>query len=147
MKTFIDQYHNSLQQLKNELALFKDEKLLWNTLPGVSNSSGNLTLHLIGNLNHFIGANMNNSGFIRNRENEFSQKNASRKALVDEIDKLTLLIPETLLKKNESWKNEKFPLEFMNETRSNEYILVQMLTHLNYHLGQINYLRRILEVA
>lgn len=63
-----------LQKLATEVSAFKYEENLWKTDIDIKNSAGNLSLHVCGNLQHFIGAVLGNSGYIRNRDAEFSQK-------------------------------------------------------------------------
>lgn len=145
MKNHIEQYQLALISFKKEVESFSNEIDIWKTLPGISNSCANLSLHLIGNLNHFIGAQMGNTGYVRQREKEFSEQTCLCKDLIFEIDQLIKLIPEILNSKNQQWLSSNFPTEFIGQIRTNEFMLVYLLGHLNYHLGQINYLRRILE--
>lgn len=145
IKNFIVFYTRGLEALESEFALFKNEENMWKTKEGITNSCGNLILHLIGNLNHFIGAEMGDTGYIRKREEEFSSKNISRSDLLKELKTLQKLIPEILVKKSEAWLESDFKTEFQGAVQTNEFMLTQMLVHLNYHAGQINYLRRIIE--
>ncbi len=71
----IEIFERDLLKLKEEISLYKDENNLWVTEKQISNAAGNLTLHLIGNLNHFIGATLGHTGYVREREKEFSTKN------------------------------------------------------------------------
>ena len=75
-----------LQKLREEIEAYQDEALIWQATPGITNSGGNLCLHLIGNLNTYIGKNLGNSGYIRDRDAEFSLKNISRERLLNDID-------------------------------------------------------------
>jgi len=86
-----------LEKLKTEISSFKDEKNLWKISGEIKNSAGNLCLHLCGNLQHFIGSVLGNSGYIRNRDAEFSRKDIPLKELVDEIE-LTMKVVEKTLK-------------------------------------------------
>jgi ethanolamine utilization protein EutA (predicted chaperonin) len=102
-------------------------------------------LHLIGNLNHFIGAQLGNSGYIRQRELEFSLKNVPVAKLKEEIEITKELVKYALLKlKNDDLINE-YPLNVFGAPMSTQYFLVHLTTHLAYHLGQINYHRRLLD--
>ena len=67
--------------------LYKNEEDVWKIKEGISNSAGNLTLHLLGNLNHFIGATLGNTGYVRERDKEFSLKNIPRIQLVEDLKK------------------------------------------------------------
>lgn len=134
-----------LNKLKEEIALYKDERALWIVKGGISNSAGNLCLHLVGNLNHFIGATLGNSGYRRERDLEFSSKNILRSEMIASIDKTIQVVEETLHKLPDEDLDKNFPLEKHGEIVQTNFMLLHLLTHLSYHLGQINYHRRLLE--
>src|SRR4030095_2417980 len=102
---------------------------------------GNLVLHIIGGLNYLIGTKLSNTGYIRNRDQEFIQKGIPRKELVAQLEKLIPLIKETLNALPGESIEDEYPILFDDAKRSKSYVLVQLLAHLNYHLGQLNYLR------
>jgi len=79
-------YSRELVKLKQELELYKSEENIWRIEGGILNSAGNLCLHLIGNLNTYIGAELGNSGYVRNRPEECSLKNIPRQELVNKIE-------------------------------------------------------------
>ncbi|MEI7803202.1 MAG: DUF1572 family protein [Bacteroidota bacterium] len=134
-----------LQKLAAEVSAFKNQENLWKVEGSILNSSGNLVLHLCGNLQHFIGAVLGNSGYIRNRDAEFAQKNISREMLLKEIEVTVTAVKNgmSLLTDEELYK--EYPLEKWNQHSSKAFLLIHLTAHLNYHLGQINYLRRVLE--
>jgi len=103
-----------------------------------------LALHLAGNLQHFIGAILGGSGYKRNRPQEFEARNVSKVNLISELQKAKSSVKETLSNLNPEVSSKNFPEPFIGETVSNYFILVHMASHLNYHLGQINYHRRLL---
>jgi uncharacterized protein DUF1572 len=138
-------YERDLRRLSEEVKLFKKEEDLWKTMGTVKNSSGNLVLHLIGGLNHYFGAILAQTGYVRNRPLEFSQKDVPRELLVAQLEELTVLIRKTLNDLPAEKMDTEFPIMFDDAKNSHTYVLTQLLVHLNYHLGQVNYLRRILE--
>jgi hypothetical protein len=138
-------YERDLRSVIQELQLFKDEKNLWKTTGTIRNSSGNLALHLIGGLNYLIGTQLAHTGYKRNRDMEFIQKDVPREELVKQLEAVIQLITQTLKGFDSSRMEADYPIPFDDDTRSNSYVLVQLLAHINYHLGQINYLRRTLE--
>jgi len=138
-------FQRDLENLKTEISSYKDEKNLWKISGTIKNSAGNLCLHLCGNLQHFIGAVLGNSGYVRNREAEFSRKNVPLKELVKEIELTTTVIVKTLKNLKEVQLGEKFPINVFGYEMTTEYFLIHLITHLNYHLGQINYHHRLLE--
>lgn len=140
-----DFYERDLRRLKEELNLFQNEENLWKTQGSVKNSAGNLALHLIGGLNYLIGTNLAHTGYVRNRDQEFSKKGVPRKELIAGLEALIQIITSTLNAFTPGQMESEYPMMFDGAKNSNAYVLVQLLAHLNYHLGQVNYLRRVLE--
>jgi uncharacterized damage-inducible protein DinB len=138
-------FERDLQKLKEEINFYKNEGDLWRIKDGISNSGGNLCLHLIGNLNHFIGATLGNSGYVRNRNAEFSSKNVPKAVLVEEVEKTTISVKNVLDKLSAEDYEKNFPLLKHDKVVTTEHMLLHLLTHLNYHLGQVNYHRRLIE--
>lgn len=143
-ETLIELFERDLQKLIAEINLYKEEDDLWIVKEGISNSAGNLCLHLIGNLNHFIGATLGNSGYVRHRDAEFSLKNIPRQDLNLNINNCILIVKSTLNSLPETDMQKEFPLEMFGRKLTNTQMLVHLYGHLNYHLGQINYHRRLL---
>ena len=137
-------YARDLRQLIEEVNLFPTEGDLWRTTGSVSNSAGNLVLHLTGGMNHHIGANIALNGYVRDRDLEFSQKDVPRAELIAGLEKLTTLINQTLNALTPEQLAGENPAFFDRPGTSLHYVLVQLLAHLNYHRGQVNYLRRAL---
>ena len=135
-------YERDIRKLVEEVNMFGNEADLWWTRGTVKNSAGNLVLHIIGGLNHLIGATLAQSGYIRDRDSEFTSKNVERKALVAGLEELIPMINHTLIQVD---PDDDYPIFFDDAKRSNSYVLTQLLLHLNYHLGQVNYLRRMFE--
>jgi hypothetical protein len=144
-KALTELFERDLQKLKAEINLYKDEDNLWLIKEGISNSAGNLSLHLLGNLNHFIGATLGNTGYVRHREDEFSLKNIPRQDIVMNIENCILIVKGTLLKLTDDDLEKEFPLEKHGTIVSTKEMLLHLFGHLSYHLGQINYHRRLLD--
>ncbi|MFZ5553218.1 MAG: DinB family protein [Bacteroidota bacterium] len=141
---FTEIFHRDIQKWKEEILAFKNEEDLWKVKGGFINSAGNLTLHIIGNLNHFIGAQLGNTGYIREREKEFSDKNVLRDEMLKNLESASALVTKVLSGLNENDLEKIFPLNTFGENRSTHFVLLQLVAHLNYHLGQVNALRRLL---
>ncbi len=137
-------FERGLNKLAEELSLYKEENDIWKTKDGISNSAGNLALHLVGNLNHFIGKTLGGTDYIRDREKEFSLKNIPRQKLITDIQQVSEVIRNTLPKLSEEDLKKDFPLKINEETFSTENMLLHLIGHLNYHLGQVNYHRRMI---
>ncbi len=144
-ETLSQLFERDLNRLLNEVTLYSDESNLWVIREGISNSAGNLCLHLLGNLNHFIGATLGHTGYVRHREDEFSLKNIPRQDLLLNINNCILIVKETLQKMKEEDMEKEFPVEVFGKKDSTEYMLVHLATHLGYHLGQVNYHRRLID--
>ena len=137
-------FEKDINKLIEEINLFKSDEDTWKVKEGVTNSAGNLTLHLIGNLNHFIGATLGNSGYVRERDNEFSEKNIPRVQLTEALKNTLEVIKKTLDALSEQDLKKDFPVPINQKILSTEYMIMHLINHFNYHLGQVNYLRRML---
>ncbi|MHA7843114.1 MAG: DinB family protein [Winogradskyella sp.] len=144
--TLIKLFDRDLEKLKQEIEAYKAEEDLWIVTNEISNSAGNLCLHLIGNLNHFIGAILGNTGYIRQRDLEFSQTNIPKSKMIGDIDNALVMVKDVLGKLTVHNLQEQYELKVFGEAMSTEFFLTHLLTHLAYHLGQINYHRRLLSV-
>lgn len=142
---FIIWYKRDLNKLIDEINSFRMEENIWKINGSVKNTAGNLALHLTGGLNFLIGTTLGNTGYIRDRDKEFSIKGIDRDTIVSGIQDLIIMIEETISSLNDEQLKQPFPIFFDKENASIGYVLTQLLLHLNYHLGQINYLRRSLE--
>lgn len=138
-------FNRDLDKLKTEIDLFKDETKIWYVEKGIANSAGNLCLHLIGNLNTYIGAELGKTGYIRHRELEFSLKDIPKIKLIKQIEETMIVVDKTLDSLTEMQLKDEFPSLVFKEKTSIGYMLVHLATHLGYHLGQINYHRRLLD--
>jgi uncharacterized damage-inducible protein DinB len=144
-ETLPDFFIRDLLKLKDELQQYKSETQLWVVDKQVSNSAGNLCLHLIGNLNHFIGSCLGNTDYVRTRDVEFSSKNIPLQQLLSDIDATAAMVKNTLTKLTVEDYTKDFPLLMQNRVVTTEQMLLHLLTHLSYHIGQINYHRRLLD--
>jgi len=133
-----------LTKLKDEINAYADESKLWVTAKEINNSAGTLCLHLVGNLKHFLGATLGNTGFVRDRDAEFTQKNVPRAELVKGIDEAIAAVKTTLAALDEQDLAKPYPIDFYKKQGSTAFYLLHFSSHLNYHLGQINYHRRLL---
>lgn len=138
-------YERDLRRLIEEVNLFSNEEDLWRTHGSVKNSAGNLVLHINGGLNHLIGATLAHTGYVRGRDQEFISKGLERKYLVARLEELIEMINKTLNDLTKEQMQAEYPVFFDQPNTSTTYVLLQLLLHLNYHLGQVNYLRRIFE--
>jgi uncharacterized damage-inducible protein DinB len=146
LKTLNTLFQRDLAQLATEIDAYRNESNLWVVDKEITNCAGNLALHLVGNLNAYIGATLGGSGYIRQRELEFSEKNVPRTELLRRIKETAAILDKTLEKLKEEDMNKEFPLIVFREKMTTGFFLIHLATHLTYHLGQINYHRRLLDL-
>ena len=145
LETLKSLFKRDLNRLKAEIESYTSEEKIWSIDKHIANSSGNLCLHIAGNLNTYIGKELGGINYIRNRDQEFSLKNISRTELVKKITGLMSMIDKVLSKLDEAELSKEYPLFVLDTRTSTEYMLVHLATHLAYHLGQVNYHRRLLD--
>lgn len=138
-------YERDLDRLLKELKAYKNEEKLWVIEGEISNSGGNLVLHLCGNLKQFIGAILGGSSYIRKRDDEFELKHVKKSELIGQIKETKKIISETLSELDEEKLEETYPVNVFGKEMTTLYFLHHLYGHLNYHLGQINYHRRLLD--
>ena len=147
MNSFLDSISKiilrDLDVLEKEISLYPTTESIWLVKGEIKNSAGNLALHLCGNLQHFIGTVLGKSGYIRDRPKEFSLKDISAKDLVLEIIKTKEAIKNTLPKIDPATLEKEYPEKVFNDPMTTQYFLIHLSAHLGYHLGQINYHRRL----
>jgi hypothetical protein len=144
MNGLADLFRRDLTRLAQELRAFPDEATLWATLTGVTNSAGNLTLHLEGNLRHYIGHQLGGVPYRRRRDLEFGGPSIPASELVERVEGLQPFIPEIVAGLTQAQLDAIFPESLWGGERVTSQFLFHLYGHLNYHLGQIGYLRRIL---
>ena len=137
-------FNRDLNRLKNEIELYQNESDIWKIKGQINNSAGNLCLHLVGNLNAYIGKELGGTDYIRNRELEFSLTDIPRQELINKIENTIEIVNQTLDNLDEKMLENEFPILVFEHKTTTAYLLVHLTTHLAYHVGQINYHRRLL---
>lgn len=145
IKTLRELFKRDLNKLKSEIESYTIESNMWLADRDITNCTGNLCLHLLGNLNAFIGAELGHSGYIRQRNLEFSQKNVPRSVLIAQIEETILIVDDALKNISEQTLSSEYPLLVFKEKTTTGYFLMHLTTHFAYHLGQVNYHRRLLD--
>lgn len=138
-------FNRDLNKLKLEIESYQNENKIWYVEKAIANSAGNLCLHIIGNLNTYIGAQIGKTKYIRNRELEFSEKDVSKALLVAKIEATIQMVNDSLDLISDIDLKKEHPFLIFETKTSTEYLLTHLTTHLAYHLGQINYHRRLLD--
>jgi len=140
-----EQYNRDLVKLKKEIQLYHDEKAIWKVENSIKNSGGNLCLHIIGNLRAYVGYGLAKVTYVRQQEDEFSTEFVSRKELCTMIDETIEVVNQGLEVISDEQLNEQFPLIVWKQETGMAFTIIHLHSHLNYHLGQINYHRRLLD--
>ncbi|MBS1792324.1 MAG: DinB family protein [Acidobacteria bacterium] len=146
-ETLIKLYRRDLEKLRAEIAAYRDEKNLWRVANDAPNSAGNLCLHLVGNLNTYLGAELGRTGYVRDRDREFSDRDISQNGLLEKVDATLTVVTAALEGLSEEDFAEDYPQIVFDEPMTTGYFLVHLATHLAYHLGQIDYHRRLLDAG
>jgi uncharacterized damage-inducible protein DinB len=137
-------FERDILKLKNEIMAYGDERQLWIIKEQINNSGGNLCLHLMGNLQHYIGKVLGGSGYMRDRPAEFSRKDIPKEDLVKELEETAVVVNRAIASLTEAQLEKQYPEKVFEYDMTVRYFLLHLLAHLNYHLGQINYHRRLI---
>ena len=137
-------FDRDCEKLIAELELFESEAALWAVAAGVSNAAGNLALHIVGNLNQYIGVRLGGTDYLRDRSAEFGPCDIPRHELIARVSATKTMLETVLVRLDAAQLEEIYPEEVMGYAMTTRYFLIHLYGHLNYHLGQVNYLRRVL---
>lgn len=140
-------FYRDLTKLYHEISIYQEESNLWRTEAGITNSGGNLCLHLVGNLRTYISAQIGGVDYVRDRPAEFNRNDLSKAELLHMIEETRKEVADALDKLTENELAQEYPLLVFEEKTSTVFFLFHLTTHLTYHLGQINYHRRLLDVV
>lgn len=145
MKDWITQViTRELKALRREVETYPSEEGLWEILPGITNPGGNLALHLAGNLQYYLGNVLGKNGYKRNRDAEFASRDVPRDELLREIDNAIAAVQTGMAAISDADLAKPYPEPVGGVTTSSGAFLAHFATHLAYHLGQVDYHRRIL---
>lgn len=134
-----------LTKLKEELEAYQSEAAIWKVEKNIANTAGNLCLHLVGNLNTFIGAVLGNTGYVRDRDAEFALKNIPRKELLAKIEGTIAMINQVMPTITRERLEQEFSVAVLKDNTTAGFFITHLCVHLGYHLGQVNYHRRLLD--
>jgi hypothetical protein len=137
-------FRRDLTKLSEQVEAFPSDEALWQTLPGVKNAAGNLALHIEGNLREFVGRQLGKLPYNRNRELEFNARGASRRELGTRLAELSRDISFVIQELSVDQMETEYPEVVLEGPMSTQEFLIHLYGHLNWHLGQVDYLRRIL---
>jgi hypothetical protein len=136
-----------LATLLRHVQAFSSDEAMWQTVPGVTNSAGNLILHLEGNLREYIGRQLGNISYTRNREAEFDIKGLSRNELISRVEHLTATIPAVIASLSPAQLAAAYPESVLEREFTVQGFLLHLYGHLGWHMGQIDYVRRVVSAG
>ncbi|MCB2376877.1 DUF1572 domain-containing protein [Hymenobacter sp. BT635] len=145
IETLRQLFARDLNRLHHEIGQYQDERNLWRTDAGIANPAGNLCLHLVGNLNTYIGAELGGEAYTRNREQEFALQHVPRQELLEKVTDTARRVDQALQGLPATALTQEYPQLVFEAPMTTGYFLMHLATHLTYHLGQINYHRRLLD--
>jgi uncharacterized damage-inducible protein DinB len=143
-KDLAKSFSREIARLIKEIDLYKEEASLWLVDGEVNNSAGTLALHLAGNLKSYIGASLGNTGYVRKREAEFSERNIPKAKLIENLKEASLIVEKTVGNLSAATLAAPFPNCPLGEGTSVQEFLLHLFWHLSYHQGQVSYHRRLL---
>ena len=141
---FIPLFERDLNALIKNLNAYEHEGDIWIIDEDIKNSAGNLALHLIGNLRHFVGHIIGGTTYHRQRDLEFGSKHIDREEIIKEIEITIEEVKAAMHHVTEEAFFSTFPINVFGHEMTTGYFITHLFGHLNYHLGQINYHQRLL---
>jgi len=132
-----------LRGVRRALEVYPEEADIWKTPHGVSNSGGTLALHLVGNIRSFIGAQLGGDGYVRDRDAEFKRRNVPRAELLAMIDEAIAAVKKTMPRLTDADLEKRYPMALGGVTLQTGDFMLHLVSHLGYHLGQLDYHRRL----
>jgi uncharacterized damage-inducible protein DinB len=132
-----------LQALAREVAAYPDERALWQTPPGITNSGGTLAVHLAGNIRHYFGAKLGGTGYVRDRPAEFAARDLTRVTILAQIEEARAAVRAAAARTADERQEEDFPEVIAGVRVATGEFLIHLVSHFAYHLGQLDYHRRV----
>ena len=133
-----------LRALRREVESYRSDADLWELVPGIANPGGNLVLHLAGNIQYFVGNVLGKTGYERNRDAEFGDRDVPRQELISELDQAIAAVETGFARVNDEDLDKPFPEKVGGISSTTGAFLAHLAVHLAYHLGQVDYHRRII---
>jgi hypothetical protein len=132
-----------LAALRRELEAYPEDGLVWSLPPGAPNSAGTLALHLSGHIQHYVGAVLGGTSYLRDRDAEFATRGLPRRDLLANMAEAERAVVAVLPGIANSSLNGVFPERLRGVKVTTREALLQVATHAAYHVGQVDYHRRL----
>jgi hypothetical protein len=141
-QTLLKLLQRDLAAVRREIEAYPDEPSIWALVPGLPNTGGVLARHLAGNLQHYVGALLGGSGYVRDRDSEFNGAPWPRARLISEIDGTIAVVTKVLPTLTPEQLSRIFPQQIMQMELETADFLAHLAVHCGFHLGQMDYHRR-----
>ncbi len=144
-RDFARLFERDLTKMIEQIRAYPDEESLWRTAGTIKNGAGTLALHVAGNLEHFVWTSLGGGNHVRDRDAEFSERGVAREEVIARLERCREHVVETLSELDDARIEEPFPVPLPQALSGNvHWFLIHLAAHTNWHLGQIDYHRRIL---
>ena len=144
---FASEYRDRAAELHKWVDPLSDEQF-WRNPFSHGNSIGHLVLHLTGNLNYYVGARIAGTGYVRNRDLEFSETRMAPKAdVLRKFDEVIATVIAAIENQSESDWTAPYTAEREPDSKNRVTLFLRCASHLYHHVGQIIYLSRELRTS
>lgn len=133
-----------LAAVRREIEAYDDDAGVWRTDPAIPNSAGTLALHLAGNIRHYVGAVLGGNGYVRDRDAEFADRGVAREEILRRLDAASADVAAVMPRLTDAQLAATFPQAVAGRHASTADMLIHLAVHLTFHLGQMDYHRRLL---
>ncbi len=130
--------------VRREIEAYHHDADVWRLEPAIPNSAGTLAIHLAGNLRYYVGAVLGNTGYVRDREAEFSERDLPRAEILKRLDATRDDLTKVMPGLSDAQLAATYPVPVAGKAVSTADMLLHLAVHLTYHLGQMDYHRRLL---
>ena len=137
----LSERYSYLADRVRELAAPLSEEQLWQKPFPFGNSFGHLVLHLTGNLNYYIGAEIAGTGYVRDRDREFTEpKHLLKNEVLKSFDAAIEVVLRAIRAQSEGDLTKAYTAAREDDAGNRFNIFLRCATHLHHHVGQMVYL-------
>jgi hypothetical protein len=138
-------YQSRAERIRTLLAPLSDDHIWLRPYP-YGNSIGHLLLHLTGNLNYYIGAQIANSGYVRDREVEFTdQGRKTKEALLKAFEDTMVMVQDTIARQSAGDWTAVYSAKGLESAGDRFTAFLRCAAHIDHHVGQMIYLCKEIE--
>ena len=140
-------YQFVADKIRGLVAPLSDDQI-WSRPYPYGNSIGHLLLHITGNLNYYVGTQIAQTGYVRNRDGDFTeQTRKSKEELLTGFDTALAMVQDTIAKQSPTDWNAAYTAKGLEDAENRFTVFLRCAAHMDHHIGQIMYLRKEIERA